>query len=478
MRTDFNMLHTQVSAPPLRVVNPATEELLQTVSTTDDLAIDQHYQQARRAQPEWAAYSLSDRIRILQTFRVLLGQRLDCLARLLTSETGKPIAQAKNEIRTAAQCVDYFLDHGHQLMEPKLVRQAPDPLAFPGLADFQEVLTYDPLGVVAHLSTWSHPYLAGTNAIVPALLMGNAVLYKPSEAAILTGFAIASLLHEAGVPKDVLIAITGADEAGAALIQQPIDGIFFTGSSATGKQVAAAAAERLVPVQLQLDSNDPVYVCEDVDVAQAATDVAEGVFCNTGQRCSIDRIYVHTLIYDRFVDEFLQTVEAFKLGNPAEPDTYLGPVSRQSHLVELEQQVQDALTKGAFLLCGGAQIGEAGWYFEPTVLVDVDHQMAVMRQKTLGPVVGIQAVKDDADAIAKMNDTDYGLTAAVYTHSQERAVRLLRQIDSGTAYWNCCDRVSPYLPWTGRKQSGLGSTLSHIGLEAFVQPRAWHLRQR
>lgn len=477
MRTDFNMLHTHVSAPPLRVANPATGELLQTVSATDDLAIAQYYQQARCAQSEWAACSLSDRSRVLQTFRVLLMQRLDSLAHLLTSETGKPITQAKNEIRTAAQCLDSVLDHVHQFMEPKLVRQAPAPCPFPGLADFEEVLTYDPLGVVAHLSTWSHPYLAAINAVVPALLTGNAVLYKPSESATLAGLAIADLLHEAGVPKDVLIPVIGADETGVALVQQPVDGLFFTGSAATGKQVAAAAAERLIPVQLQLDSNGPAYVCEDVDLTQVATDLAEGVFCNAGQRCAIGRIYVHTLIYDRFVDEFLQTVEAFKLGNPAEPDTYLGPVSRQSHLVELEQQVQDALNKGAFLLCGGSQIGETGWYFEPTVLVDVDHRMAVMRENTLGPVVGIQDVKDDADAIAKMNNTDYGLTAAVYTRSRERAVRLLSQVNSGTAYWNCCDRVSPSLPWTGRKQSGIGSTLSHIGLEAFVRPKAWHLHQ-
>lgn len=478
MRTDFNMLHTHVSAPPLRVVNPATEELLQTVSTADGLAVEQYYQQARCAQPEWAACSLSDRIRVLQAFRVLLVQRLDSLARLLTSETGKPIGQAKNEIRTAAQCVDYCLNHVQRLMEPKLVRQSPDLSAFPGLADVEEVLTYDPLGVVAYLSTWSHPYLSSSQVVVPALLTGNAVLYKPSEAATLAGLAIANLLHEAGVPKQVVIPVIGADETGAALVQQPVDGIFFVGSSATGKQVAAAAAERLVPVQLLLDSSDPAYVCEDVDMTQVATNLAEGVFCNSGQRCSIGRIYVHTLIYDRFVDEFLQTVEAFKLGNPAEPDTYLGPVSRQSHLDELERQVQDALDKGAFLLCGGSRTGETGWYFEPTVLVDANHRMAVMREKTLGPVVGIQVVKDDADAISKMNDTDYGLTSVVYTRSRERAVRLLRQVDSGTAYWNCCDRVSPYLPWSGRKQSGLGSTLSRIGLEAFVQPKAWHLHQQ
>ncbi|MGP1387760.1 MAG: aldehyde dehydrogenase family protein [Thainema sp.] len=475
MHTDLNMLHTNLATSPLRVINPATEELLQEIPTADDLAINQYYQQARSAQPEWAARSLNDRIRILRTFQELLMQEVGFLARLLTSETGKPITQAKNEVRLAAQCIDFFLANVHQLMEPKLLRQAPDPLAFPGLADLEEVLTYDPLGVVANISTWSHPYLAGANVFVPALLTGNAVLYKPSESATLTGLAIADLLYEAGVPKAVFIPVIGADEAGTALVQQPLDGIFFAGSYATGKKVATTAAERLIKVQLQLGGKDPAYVCEDVDLTKVATSLAEGVFCNSGQRCSIERIYVHTLIYDQFVDEFLQTVEAFKFGNPAEPDTYLGPVSRQSHLVALEQQVEDALMKGAFPLCGGYRAEKTGWYFEPTVLVNVDHRMAVMRDETFGPVIGIQEVKDDADAIAKMNDSDYGLTAAVYTQSRERAVQLLRQINSGTVYWNCCDRVSPYLPSTGRKQSGLGATLSHIGLEAFVQPRAWHL---
>lgn len=479
MHTDFNTLRTHLPASQLRVINPATAELLQELSTPEDLLgqVEQFYQQARYAQSGWAARPLADRIRILRTFQDLLMQQWGALARLLMSETGKPVTQAKNEIRTAAQCIDFFVNHVHQIMEPKVVHQAPDPFAFPGLAEQEEVLTHDPLGVIAHISTWSHPYLTGINVLVPALLTGNAVLYKPSESATLTGLAISDLLHDAGVPQDVLIAVVGADETGAALVQQPLDGIFFAGSHATGKKVATAAADRFIKVQLQLSGNNPAYVCEDVEIAKVANSLAEGVFCNSGQRCSIDRIYVHTLIFDQFIDEFLQTVEAFKVGNPAEPDTYLGPVSRQSHLVELEHQVEDALIKGAFVLCGGHRVEEAGWYFEPTVLVDVDHRMAVMRHETLGPVIGIQEVKDDADAIAKMNDTDYGLAAAVYTQSRERAICLFRQINSGTAYWNCCDRISPYLPWTGHKQSGPGSTLSQTGLEEFVQPKAWHLHQ-
>ncbi len=477
MRTNFNLLSTGLSAPPLCVINPATEELLEKVSTANGLAVDQLYQQAKNAQSEWAARSLSDRIRIFRTFQDLLMQQLGILARLLTSETGKPVAQAKNEIRAAAQDIGVFLDHVHRTMEPKLVHQAPDPLAFPGLATLEEVLTYEPLGVVASISTWRHPYTSGINTLVPALLTGNAVLYKPSESATLTGLAIADLLYEAGVPDDVLIPVIGADETGATLVQQPLDSIFFTGSYATGKKVAAAAAERLIDVQLQLGSSDPAYVCEDVDITRVATNLAEGVFCNNGQSCSIERIYVHTLIYDQFVEEFVQTVEAFKLGNPAEPDTYLGPVSRQSYLVELEQQVEDALIKGAVPLCGGYRIEGTGWYFEPTVLVNVDHRMTVMRHKTAGPVIGIQEVKDDADAIAKMKDTDYSLTAAVYTQSRERAVCLMRQVNSSTVYWNSCDRVNACLPWTGRQPSGQSSAPAHTGLEAFVRPRAWHLCQ-
>ncbi|MEM9165325.1 MAG: aldehyde dehydrogenase family protein, partial [Cyanobacteria bacterium P01_F01_bin.4] len=309
-------------------------------------------------------------------------------------------------------------------------------------------------------------------------LTGNAVLYKPSEIASMTGRAIADLFHRAGVPEAVFSSIVGTGLTGAALLDQPIDGVFFTGSYATGQKIAAVVAPKLIKLQLELGGKDPVYVCDDVDVAAAAAGLADGAFYNNGQSCcAVERLYVHEKIYDPFVEAFVQTVQGFKLGDPADPDTYLGPLSRKPQRQVIEQQIQAALAQGAQLQYGGQRPDRPGWYLAPTVLTDVTHGMSVMREESFGPVIGIQKVADDATAVARMNDTDYGLTAAVYSDDRDRAVQILSQVNSGSAYWNCCDRVSPRLPWTGRGHSGIGSTLSNIGIAAFLKPRAWHLKR-
>ncbi|MEP6702979.1 MAG: aldehyde dehydrogenase family protein, partial [Betaproteobacteria bacterium] len=256
--------------------------------------------------------------------------------------------------------------------------------------------------------------------------------------------------------------------------------VFFTGSVATGKAIAKALAGRLVKLQLELGGKDPVYVCPDVDLKAAAAGMADGAMYNAGQSCcSVERIYVHESVFKPFVDAFVAEVKGFKVGDPTAEGTYIGPLTRPPQVKVLEAQVADAKKKGAKILTGGKRrkVGKMGGYwFEPTVLVDVDHTMAVMRDESFGPIIGIQSVTDDAEAIAMMNDTAYGLTAGVYTKDQQRAERLLAQVHAGSVYWNCCDRVSPRLPWTGVGDSGIGLTLSTYGIETFTRPKAWHLR--
>ena len=461
----------------LSVINPATEELIQEIPVDDSAVIAQKVKQARSAQPAWAAKPLSDRIEPIKTFGRLLTERVDSLAATLTAETGKPITQAKNEILATPQRIDFFIENVAQVLAPQRVYQEPWQ-AIPGTGQLEEVITYDPLGVVANISAWNYPYFVGSNVFIPALLTGNAVVYKPSEIAAMTGSAIATLLHEAGIPQDIFVPVIGTGLAGATLLEQPIDGVFFTGSYATGQKIAMAAAPKLIKVQLELGGKDPAYVCEDVDVASVAAALADGAFYNNGQSCcAIERIYVHADIYKQFVEMFVQTVQGFKLGDPTEADTYLGPLSRKPQISVIEQQLQDAVEKGAQVLCGGQSADRPGWYFAPTVLAGVTHEMIVMHEETFGPVIGIQAVANDDEAVALMNDTDYGLTAAVYSAERERAVGILGQVSSGSAYWNCCDRVSPQLPWTGRNHSGIGSTLSTLGIANFLQPRGWHLRE-
>ena len=313
---------------------------------------------------------------------------------------------------------------------------------------------------------------------VPALLTGNAVLYKPSEFATLTGLHIARLLHEAGVPTDVFVPLVGGAAVGTALLEQRLDGVFFTGSHATGQRIAQMLAPRFVKLQLELGGKDPSYVCDDADVATAAASLADGAMYNTGQSCcSVERIYVHERVHAAFVDAFLASVRGFRCGDPMDEATYLGAITRAPQLGVLEAQVADAVAKGARLLTGGARRPGPGNGFEPTVFTDVNHTMELMREESFGPIIGIQRVSGDDEALALMNDTLYGLTAGVFSRDETRARTLLACVNAGSVYWNCCDRVSPRLPWSGHGDSGIGLTLSTHGIRAFTRPRAWHLRR-
>ena len=455
----------------MRIINPATGEVLREVAEADRAAVAAACRRARAAQPAWAATSLGARCEPIRRFRELAVERAEPLARTLALEVGKPIAQARRELAGLLPRIDFFLDEVEGVLADQVVLASP--------ADgLEERIRREPLGVVANISAWNYPWYVGANVFLPALLTGNAVLYKPSEFATLTGLAIAGLLHESGIPADVFQPLVGAGSVGAMLLEEPIDAVCFTGSHATGVKVAAAVAPRLVRVQLELGGKDPAYVCDDVDAAAAAAAVADGAFYNTGQSCcAVERVYVHERIWPRFVDAFVSTVRGYVVGDPFNERTYIGPLARrEAALGHHEAQVADAVGRGARVLAGGRRVDRPGFFFAPTVLVDVDHTMAVMREETFGPLIGVARVGSDGEAVALMNDTAYGLTAAVYTADRARAERLLAGVNTGTAYWNCCDRVSPRLPWTGRGASGLGVTLSRDGIAAFVRPKAWHLR--
>jgi acyl-CoA reductase-like NAD-dependent aldehyde dehydrogenase len=450
----------------LKVTNPATGKVAASLDADDPKAVKAKYERARAAQPKWAKVPLKKRLEIMARFREKVVAETEQLAQVLTTEVGKPISQARNELKGVLPRIDFFLAETAKTLRPAKVSKD---------AAMEERITLEPLGVVANISAWNYPWFVGANVFVPALLAGNAVIYKPSEYAAMTGLAIARLLHESGVPEDVFVPVIGAGDAGAALLKQPVDGVFFTGSYGTGKKIAEAVRGRLIKLQLELGGKDPVYVCEDVDVAKAAAGIADGAFYNTGQSCcSVERIYVHQKVFKPFVDAFVAEVKGYKSGDPADDKTYIGPLTRAPQVKVLEAQVSDAKKKGAKVLAGGKR--GKGNYFEPTVLVDVNHSMAVMRDESFGPVIGLMPVRDDAEAQRLMNDTEYGLTAGVYTANRKRAEKILAGVNSGSVYWNCCDRVSPRLPWSGVGHSGVGLTLSTYGIETFTRPKAWHLR--
>ena len=453
----------------MNCINPATALSIGQITTDTELSIQNKINALRIGQPVWAAIPLTERISILQQFAKLLQTHIQEAAAVLTSEVGKPLQQAVNEINGACARIDWLTNNAPKALQEEWMVET---------GSTREKIIYEPLGIVCNISAWNYPYLVGTNVFVPALLAGNALLYKPSELSSLTGQIIEKYLHEAGVPENVFQMVAGDKAVGELLLQADLDGYFFTGSYKTGKYIYEQVSKKMKPCGLELGGKDPLYITEDItDIATVAANTADGVFYNNGQSCcSVERIYVHEKVYDAYVAAFVTEVKSYTIGDPLAANTYIGPLTRKEQPAFLAAQVADALQKGATVLCGGKIMDRTGNYFEPTVLVNTTHQMDLMKEESFGPIIGIMKVADDAAAIALMNDTDYGLTAGVYCNDETRAANIQAQLNAGTVYLNCCDRVSAALPWSGRKNSGFGSTLSYVGIRTFTQPKAYHLR--
>jgi len=453
----------------MQIKNPATEEIIADLQVTSATELKVKLEYLREGQIEWAKRSAEERLACIIRFGDLIKENVNELASILTSETGKPLQQSLNEIKGAQNRIDHLKQNAKKWL-------APETLVDSGST--HEKIVYEPLGVIANISAWNFPYNVGYNVFLYALVAGNSVLYKPSEFASLTGKQFEKYLWQAGIPKNVFQCFVGDGKLGQQILEADLDGYFFTGSHATGLHIAKSVAHKLVPVQLELGGKDPLYIMDDVsDVKQAAINAAEGAFYNNGQSCcAVERIYVSEEIHDEFVDALVAEVKSYKIGDPANLETFIGPLTRPQQIEILNEQVEDALQKGAELSFGGKKLQGKGYFFEPTVLTHCNHDMKVMKDESFGPIIGIQKVSSDEEAFELMADTEYGLTAAVFSSSEERALQLLNNLNVGTAYWNCCDRVSPNVPWSGRNNSGLGSTLSAQGIRAFVQPKAFHLR--
>ena len=453
----------------MKIINPANEEIIGEVHEDTHETLKQKFAVLKSGQGDWQKRSLGERIAVLRNFSGLLEKQIESLSNILTSEVGKPLQQSRNEINGGRARIQWLTDNANKYLSDEVMSAA---------TGMEEKISYEPLGVICNISAWNYPYLVGINVFVPGLIAGNAIMYKPSEYATLTGLEIEKLLLQAGVPENVFVVATGAAEVGQSLLDLPFDGYFFTGSYKTGRYIYQQVAAKMVPCQCEMGGKDPLYVADDInDIPKVAAATADGAFYNNGQSCcAVERIYVHEKVYEEYVDEFVKEVRSWKCGPPTEPGTYIGPLTRKGQLDVLQQQVNDAVEKGAMVLSGGKKVNGKGYFFEPTVLVDVNHDMAIMKDESFGPVIGIMKVKNDEQAVQLMQDTEYGLTAAVYSSDQKRATNILKQINAGSGYWNCCDRVSAPLPWSGRNHSGFGVTLSHAGLRAFVKPKAYHLK--
>jgi succinate-semialdehyde dehydrogenase/glutarate-semialdehyde dehydrogenase len=430
---------------------------------------------AREAQPDWARLSFRERGRVVMKARRIILEELEEIALLISRETGKPIAEAISlELAPALDLMQYFARKTAGLLSPRRIG-----IGQYGLMGRSSYEIYRPLGVVGIISPWNFPWSTPLGEVVMALMAGNAVVVKPSELTPLTGLKIKEIFDRAGLADGVLQIVTGDGSTGAALVGSGVDKIMFTGSVATGKRVAEAAAKYLTPVVLELGGKDPMIVLDDANIQNAARGAVWGAFANSGQTCSsVERCYVHETIAEKFVREVVAETKRLHQGIGTDKTTDVGSMSSEQQLRLVERHVDDAIDKGATALVGGHRLADApGAFFEPTVLIDVDHDMDIMREETFGPVLPIMTFKTDDEAVRVANDSSYGLTASVWSGSIARAKRVAERIDAGTVMVNevLYTHGIAQTPWGGLKQSGLGRTHGRGGLLELVSARHIHV---
>jgi acyl-CoA reductase-like NAD-dependent aldehyde dehydrogenase len=453
------------------LINPATEAPLREIAYTSPAELEAIVTRARSAQRDWRRVPLPERVRAVGQMVPAFRAMADQVALDITRQMGKPLQQARNEINT-------MIDRAETMCRLAEAALADEPL--PPKAGFDRFIRHEPLGVVLDVAAWNYPLLIAVNVIVPALLAGNAVLVKHARLTPLCGGHFADAFARADAPAGLVAAVTLDHDAAAALIRSGhVDYVSFTGSVAGGREVYAEVAHRFIDAGLELGGKDPAYVCEDANFEFAVENVVDGAFYNAGQSCcGIERVYVARPIYERFVEAAVALVRQYRMGDPEDPATTLGPLAHRKGVALVEAHVAEARAAGARVLTGGTPWRGRGYFSEPTVLTEVNHGMKVMSEETFGPVVGIMPVRDDAEAVRLMNDSPYGLTASVWTEDMDRANRVMTELDAGTVYANRCDYLDPMLPWVGVKDSGKGCSLSHLGFAHLTRPKSFHLRTR
>jgi acyl-CoA reductase-like NAD-dependent aldehyde dehydrogenase len=435
-------------------------------------AVDRLLQRARTAQRDWAQVPVDERAALCSRFVDAFVANTNDIATELTWQMGRPRSQTPGEVRGFEERARYMIEIAPSALRDISVGEKPG---------FDRYIQRVPLGVVLVLAPWNYPYLTSVNSVVPAIMAGNAVVLKHSSQTPLCAERFAEAFRTAGLPQGVFQVLHGDHgEVTRIIASDAVDFIAFTGSVPGGHAVQAAASGRFISTGLELGGKDPAYVRADADLGFSVENVVDGAFFNAGQSCcGIERIYVHSALFDGFVAGAVATVSAYRLGNPLDPDTNLGPMVRTSAADYVRGQIGDAVAAGARGLVdpAGFPADEAGTpYLAPQVLIDVDHRMSVMSEESFGPVVGIMKVTNDEEAVRLMNDSAFGLTASIWTRDVEAARVLGTRLETGTVFMNRCDYLDPALAWVGVKDSGRGCTLSRVGYESLTRPKSFHLR--
>ncbi|MER9152769.1 aldehyde dehydrogenase family protein [Mesorhizobium opportunistum] len=426
---------------------------------------------SRKAQAAWARRPLEERVQLVMKGVARINEMVDEVVPEIAWQMGRPIRYG-GEFRGFNERSNYVASVAADALAPYVVESS---------ATFERRIEREPHGVVFVIAPWNYPYMTAINTVAPALMAGNTVVIKHASQTLLVGERMVRAFVEAGVPDDVFMNLFLDHDTTLRLIaENSFNFINFTGSVAGGRAIERAAAGTFNGLGLELGGKDPGYVMEDANLDAAVDTLMDGAFFNSGQCCcGIERIYVHESLFEDFVEKSVSFASAYKLGNPLETETTLGPMANKRFAATVRAQISDALTRGAKGLVDQSLFpaDDGGAYLAPQILVKVDHSMTVMREESFGPVVGIMKVKNDAEALALMNDSPYGLTASLWTQDPERAARIGRDIETGTIFMNRSDYLDPALCWTGCKETGKGGSLSVLGFQNLTRPKSYHLKK-
>ncbi|MBD8892239.1 aldehyde dehydrogenase family protein [Roseibium litorale] len=455
----------------IKLISPVDGSIYTERPALDEAAVSRVVTTARTAQASWAAVPLDERVAYcLKALDALKGMN-DEVVTELAWQMGRPVRYG-GELGGTIERTTYCANIAAEALAD--IERTDKP-------GFKRYLKRVPLGIVMVIAPWNYPFMTAINTIMPALMAGNVIILKHAAQTLLVGERLAKAFEAAGLPKGVfqnVVLTHGGTEKllGSGLI----DHVNFTGSVAGGRAIEKALAGTFATVGLELGGKDPAYVRADADLDYAVGNLVDGAFYNSGQCCcGIERVYVHESLYDRFVDGFVDLTRQYKLGNPLDEATTLGPMAQARFAAWVREQTDEALRKGAkaHIDVSSFEANKEGTpYLAPQVLTNVDHQMSVMREESFGPVVGIMKVKDDAEALQLMNDSPYGLTASLWTEDVNAAAEIADQIETGTVFMNRCDYLDPALVWTGVKDTGKGAALSEIGFHNLTRPKSFHFR--